>query len=172
MKRTIRFLVKGFCIIIVVMVMFLVGVADQADAASLMIPVAEFTPDGGIGASPGSYYKLFYGGYLSGTDNYPCLVAPVRIPGNATKINKVIIYLIDDNIGAGDPWFQFDGINMATGETDNYTAGEVTTGTSTIQAIELPLSHKTLVKGQVYQLGTCLYGGQYLYGAKVIYTVP
>ena len=163
---------KTGLLFLVLMILVLVCSTDKADAASLMIPVAEFTTDGGVDSGPGSYYKQFSGGYLSGTDSNPCLVAPVKIPGNATKINKVIIYLIDDNTGAGDPWFQLDAINIATGDVDNYTAGDVTTGTSTIQGIELPLSHKALVKGLVYQLGTCLYGGQQLYGAKVIYTVP
>jgi hypothetical protein len=172
MKGTRRFLVKGFCIIIAVMVMFLVADADKADAGSLLIPVAEFTVDGGINTDAGSFYKLFSGGYLSGTASYPCLVAPVRIPGNATKINKVIVYLIDDGSGAIDPFFQLDAINMATGSVDNYTYGNVTNGTTSIQAIELPLSHKALVPGRVYQLGTCLDAGQTLYGAKIIYIVP
>lgn len=171
MKENNRFLGKGFHMMIAVIVMFLIGIAGKTDAASLMIPVAEFTYDGFIGTDPG-YFKDFSGGYLVGGVNYPCLVAPVKIPGNATKINKVIVYLIDDGSGVGNPWFQLDAINMATGAVDNYTAGDVTTGTSTLQAIELPLSHKTLVKGQVYQLGTCLDTGQFLYGAKVVYTVP
>jgi hypothetical protein len=167
-----RFLVKGFCMMIAVIVPFLVGDADKADAASLLIPVAEFTNDGFVNTVPGSYFKFFNGGYLEGGVNYPCLVAPVKLPGNATRINKVIVYLIDDGSGAIDPLFQLDAINMATGVVDNYTIGNVTNGTSTIQATELPLSHKTLVKGQVYQLGTCLDAGQFLYGAKVVYTVP
>jgi phosphate/sulfate permease len=172
MKETRRFLVKGFCIIIAAMVTFLVCAADKADAASVLIPVAEFTTDGGTNTAPGDFYKLFSGGYLVGSASDPCFVAPVKIPGNATKINKVIVYLIDDGSGVSDPWFQLDAIDMAAGAVDNYTAGGVTTGTSTIQAIELPLSKKALVKGRVYQLGTCLDAGQYLYGAKVIYTVP
>jgi hypothetical protein len=172
MKENNRFLGKGFHMMIALIGMFLIGVAGQAGAASVLIPVAEFTNDGFVNTVPGSYFKSFDGGYLEGGVNDPCLVAPVKIPGNATKINKIIVYLIDDGSGVLDPYFQLDAINMATGAVDNYTAGAVTTGTSTIQAIELPLSHKTLVKGQVYQLGTCLDAGQFLYGAKVVYTVP
>jgi len=61
---------------------------------------------------------------------------------------------------------------MATAFTEDYVNYEVTEGTDTIQGIELPLLKRKLVKGRVYQLGTCLYSGQYLYGAKVVYTVP
>ena len=100
----------------------------------------------------------------------PC--APVKIPGTATKINKVIVYLTDDGSSTTLPFFQLTAINMATAFAEDYVFTDVTTGTPTIQAIELPLITKTLVKGRVYQLGTCLDAGQFLYGAKVIYTVP
>lgn len=163
---------KTGAILSVLVILFLAGSAYRADAASLLIPVAEFTYDGWGGADPMPYFKSFHGGYLAGSDAGPCLVASVRLPGNATKINKVIVYLIDNGTGAYDPYFTLDAIDMTTGTTYNYFAYEVTTGTSTVQAIELPLSQKQLVKGRVYQLGTCLSGGQYLYGAKVVYTVP
>jgi hypothetical protein len=169
MEGTKKFLVKGFYMI-AVMVMFLVGAADKACAAtaSVVIPAAEFTDDG-FGAS---YTKSFSGGYLGGTDDSPCLVAPVKIPGNATKINKLIVYLIDDGTGAGDPLFQLTAIDMTTAFAEDYVNSEVADGTDVIQAIEVPLLKQKVVKGRVYQLGTCLYGGQYLYGVKVLYTVP
>jgi hypothetical protein len=90
MKGKNRFLVKGFCMMIAVIVPFLVVAADKADAASVLIPVAEFTTDGTTYTDAGSFYKSFSRGYLEGSDTYPCLVAPVRIPGNATKINKEV----------------------------------------------------------------------------------
>ncbi len=95
-------LVKGFYMMIAVMVMFLMGAVDKADAASasILIPVAEFTNDGFVNTVPGSYFKSFSGGYLEGIANDPCLVAPVKIPGTATKINKVIVYLTDDGTGS------------------------------------------------------------------------
>ena len=104
--------------------------------------------------------------------NDPCLVAPVKIPGSATKINKVIVYLIDDGTGTVSPHFELTAIGMTTAFAEDYVFADVTEGTDTIQGIELPLLKQKLVKGRVYQLGTCLDAGQYLYGAKVIYTVP
>jgi len=163
---------KAGLMFLALMISVLVGFANRAEAGSIMISVAEFTADGDTDTGPGTYLKSFDGGYLTGSIPRPCLVAPVRIPGNATKINKVIVYLIDDGTAPVDPWFQLDAINMATGDVDNYTAGVVTTGTDTVQGIELPLLKQKLVKGRVYQLGTCLSGGQFLYGAKVVYTVP
>jgi len=172
MKGKSNFFAKCFCMMIAVIVLFLAGDVDKAEAASLLIPVSEFTTNGEIETDAGTFFKSFSGGYLSGTATYPCLIAPVRIPGNATKINKVIVYLIDDFIGVSAPYFQLDALNMATGIVDNYTNAFVTNGTSFVQGYELPLSHKALVKGRVYQLGVCLDEGEYLYGAKVIYTVP
>jgi hypothetical protein len=170
MKGKNRFFVKGFYMMIAVMTMFLVGAADRACAAtgSVVIPVAEFTDDG----FGGSYTKSFSGGYLGGADDSPCLVAPVKIPGNATKINKLIVYLTDDGTGAFDPLFQLTAIDMTTAFAEDYVKGEVADGSDTIQAIEVPLLKQKLVKGRVYQLGTCLANGQYLYGVKVLYTVP
>jgi hypothetical protein len=174
MKRKNRFFVKGFYMMIAVMTMFLVGAADKADAASasVLIPVAEFTTDGGTWTAPGDFFKSFAGGYLSGGDSGSCLVAPVKIPGNATKINKLIVYLTDDGTGAFHPLFQLTAIDMTTAFAEDYVNSEVADGSDTIQAIEVPLLKQKVVKGRVYQLGTCLYGGQYLYGAKVLYTVP
>jgi hypothetical protein len=163
-----------FLVLIAVVVTFLVGAADEAYAAtgSLLIPVSEFTTDGGTSTSPGDFSKIFPGGYLLGGGTGPCFVAPVSIPGNATKINKVIVYLIDDGLAAFNPYFELTAINMATAFFEDYVNAEVTDGTGTIQAIELPLIQKTLVKGRVYQLAACLMGGQLLYGVKVVYTVP
>ena len=61
---------------------------------------------------------------------------------------------------------------MGTAFAEDYFYSTVTAGTDTIQAIELTLDKHALVKGRVYQLGTCLYDGQQLYGVKVVYTVP
>jgi len=161
-------------VFLVLMILALVGSADKADAAtaSLLIPISEFTTDGGTYTSPGDFSKIFPGGYLLGGGTGPCFVAPVSIPGNATKINKVIVYLIDDGFGEFNPYFELTAVNMATAFFEDYVNAEVTDGTGTIQAIELPLIKKVLIKGRVYQLATCLYGGQLLYGAKVVYTVP
>jgi len=170
MKGKNGFIVRFFYMLIAVMAMFLLCAADKADAGSVLIPISEFTIDGGTGAAPGSFYKYFSGGYLAGSIDYPCFLAPVRIPGSATKINKVIVYFTDTN-ATSDPWFQLTALNMATTEYEDYTYGAVE-GTDTIQAIEVPLLKHSLVKGRVYQLGTCLNDGQDLYGAKVFYTVP
>ena len=164
---------KTGLVFFVLMISVLIGFAGQSDAASLLIPVAEFTEDGQTGSDGGNYFKLFQGGgYIEAQVGRPCFVAPVRIPGNATKISKVIVYYQDLNPAPSTAWFTLDAINMATGTSDNYVDAYVNTGTDIIQAFELPLSHKTLAKGQVYQLGTCIEAGQYLYGAKVVYTVP
>ena len=174
MKRKYRFLIKGFFMMIAVMVMFLVGATDKADAAtaSVLIPMTEFTTDGGTWTAPGDFRKYFEGGYLEGGVNGPCLVAPVKIPGNATKINKLIVFLADDGTAIRSPYFNLSGITLATGVYDVYYDDWVTSGLSSVQAIEVPLDMHTVVKGRVYQLGTCLYDGQRLYGAKVVYTVP
>ena len=170
MKGKSRFFVKVFCMMIAVLAMFLLAAVDKADAGSVLIPISEFTIDGGTGAAPGSFYKYFSGGYLAGSIDYPCFLAPVRIPGSATKINKVIVYFTDTN-ATSDPWFQLTALNMATTEYEDYTYGAVE-GTDTIQAIEVPLLKQKLVRGRVYQLGTCLDADQQLYGVKVVYTVP
>jgi hypothetical protein len=173
MKGKYRFLVKGSFMMIAVMVIFLVVATNKADAAtgSAVITAAEFTTDGGTYTAPGDFYKHFSGAYLEGGANGPCFVARVPIPGSATKINKLIVYLTDTNV-TKDPYFQLTALNIATTDYEDYFAADVLTGTDTIQAIELTLDKHALVKGRVYQLGTCLYDGQQLYGAKVIYTVP
>jgi len=170
MKEKSKFFVKFFHMMVAVTVLSVVGAADSAVAAtgSVVIPVAEFTDDG-FGAS---YEKSFGGGYLSGSVESPCLVAPVKIPGNATKINKLIVYLTDDGTGGFDPLFQLTAIDMTTAFAEDYVYSDDTVATDTIQAIELTLLKQKLVKGRVYQLGTCLANGQVLYGAKVLYTVP
>ena len=173
MKGKSRFFVKVLDIMIAVMVMFFVGAAGKADAAtgSAVITAAEFTTDGGTYTAPGDFYKHFSGAYLEGGANGPCFVARVPIPGSATKINKLIVYLTDTNV-TKDPYFQLTALNIATTDYEDYFAADVLTGTDIIQAIELTLDKHALVKGRVYQLGMCLYDGQQLYGAKVIYTVP
>jgi hypothetical protein len=88
------------------------------------------------------------------------------------KITKVVVYFEDLNPAPLSAWFTLDATDMAAGTTYNYVDYYVETGTNIVQAFELPLSHKALVKGQVYQLGTCIRDNHYLYGAKVVYTVP
>ncbi len=171
MKGKNRALVKGSCVTIAVIVAFFLITLNKASAGSILISVAEFTTDGGTYTAPGDFYKSFSEGYLSGSASDPCFLAAVKIPANARKVTNVTVYLTDDGTGTANPWFQLDAIDMATGTVDNYTAVEVTTGTITIQPIGLPLSHNNLVKGRVYQLGTCLDAGQKLYGAKVFYSL-
>jgi len=162
---------KTGLVFLILMILVLVSFTDKANAGSVMIPVAEFTYDGTSGADTYPYFKSFVGGYLTGSDTRSCLVAPVKLPGNATKINKVIVYLIDEGTGAGFPFFRLTAIDMTTAFAEDYVDYNVTEGIDTIQGIELPLLKQKLVKRRVYQLGTCLYAGQYLYGVKVVYTV-
>ena len=163
---------KAGLVFLVLMISVLVGFAGKSDAGSVLIPVAEFTEDGQTNADAPNYLKDFQGGSLEARDSWSCFVAPVRIPGNATKITKVIVYFKDLNPAPASAWFTLDAIDMAAGTADNYVDYYLQTGTDIVQAFELPLSHKALVKGRVYQLGTCLTVNHYLYGAKVVYSVP
>jgi len=174
MKGKTVFLTKMFFMMIAIIVPFLSGAVDKACAGSgsVVIPMTEFSTDGGTWTSPGDFSKHLNGGFLQGGTSDPCLIAPVRIPGNATRVNKLIVYLRDWHIGQYSPYFHFSGITMETGEYEVYYDGSVTRGDETVQAIELPLLKHKLVKGRVYQLGTCLDQGQQFYGAKVIYTAP
>ena len=171
-------------VLIAVMVTFLVGAADKADAAtgSVMISAAEFTPDGFIDmvptvTGPGSYRKSFDNGGLSGTAAGPCLVAPVKIPGTATKINNVIVYLIDEgNPGTIPAHFKLISIELALNASgalgEDYVDTDVGQANIFLHGIQLPLLKKKLVKGRLYQVGICLDDGQHLYAVKVVYTVP
>ena len=161
---------KTGLVLLVLIILVLVGATEKTNAASILIPVAEFIPDGNTGY--GSYSIHIRGGYLAGSADYPCFVAPVRIPTNATKITKVVVYLQDWGLGTSNPYFTLDAINMATGSTESYLATEVSTDNGGELAIELSLDKKSLVKGRVYQLGACLDEDQWLYGAKVVYTLP
>ncbi len=165
-----RNIIGILCAVIAVTSMFIVGVAGNASAGVVKLSAAQFTSDGG----GGSYYKLFSAGTITGDDTGPCLVAPVSIPGTATSITSVVVYLTDDgSSAAGSPWFRLTGLNMTTGVTKTYVVGDVTTGTTTLQGITVPFSNgkpsNATVPGMVYQFGTCLYGGQALYGAKISY---
>ena len=161
---------SSFAVVCLVCAAILIGgTMSSSEAANIRIPVAEFTTDGGVETAPGNFYKLFSGGYLVGGTNSPCFVAPVRLPNNATTIKKVIVYFSDTS-AADSPFFQLDAIDMETGTVTNYTIGNVTTGTPTIQGIELPLSQTSLAKKRVYQLGTCLNSSEFFYGAKVVYS--
>jgi hypothetical protein len=163
---------KAGLVFLVLIISVLVIFAGNSNAATVLIPVAEFTEDGQTNADAVNYFKDFQGGFLQGKDSWSCFVAPVRIPGNATKINKVTVYFKDLNPAPVVAWFTLDAVDMAAGTTDNYVDYSLLNGTDIVQAFDLPLSHKALVKGRVYQLGTCLQNDHYLYGAKVVYSVP
>ena len=163
---------KTGLVCLALLILVLVGSTDNADSSSVLIPVAEFTADGQTTSDSGTYFKDFVGGFLEGRGSWSCFVAPVRIPGNATKINKVIVYFEDLNPAPLSAWFTLDATDMAAGTTYNYVSYYVETGTDFVQAFELPLSQKALVKGRVYQLGTCMRDNHYFYGAKVVYAVP
>lgn len=171
MEKTKRFL--AVCSIAIVS-LFIIGASCTAYAAtgSVLISMSEFTIDGGTGSAPGDFYKTFNGGYLSGGASDPCFTASVHIPGNATKINKVVVYLTDTGSSSERPFFQLTGLSMGTGQIDNYCDANVTTGTSSVQPIQVPVLKHNLVPGRVYQLGACISNGQNLYGAKVVYTTP
>jgi hypothetical protein len=160
---------KTGLIFLIMMILALLGFADRADTASLIIPVSEFTPDGN--SSPGDY-TISMDGILTGSSTYPCFFAPVRIPGKAKKISRVIIYLIDYGTGTVDPYFNLAALNIAEATYEYYISDYVDTGTSTIQGIDLILDQQALLKGRVYQFGTCLDAGQALYGVQVFYKVP
>jgi hypothetical protein len=163
MKRAKGNIFRMLCVLITAMSVLCIGIAGNAFAGVVRISAAEFTSDG----MGGSYSKWFDRGTLLGDDSNPCLVARVNIPGTARSITKVVVYLTDDGSSSSHPWFSFSGLNMATGETA-YGDDEVTTGTTTLQGIQIPVGWATKA-GMVYQLGTCLQGGQELYGAKVVY---
>ncbi len=165
MKRTKGNVIRLFCTVIAVMTVIFVGSAGNAFASAVKLSAADFTSDGGSG----TYFKLFSQGTLEGDSSNPCLVAPVNIPGTATSIDKIVVFLTDDGSGALAPWFRLTGLNMKTGDTTTYFVGDVTEGTTTLQGIQIPVGMPTEVGPMVYQLGTCLDGGQFLYGVKVVY---
>ncbi len=142
------------------------GMIGIANAGAVKISVAEFTTDGNNAQF--SYAKNVANGTLTGSTSNPCLVAAVKIPSTATQIKKLILYLTDEGIGS-HPSFDLIGLNPVDGTTTKYGSDIVTTGTSVVQGIEVPLVEKNITKGQNIALGLCLSEGQVFYGAKIKY---
>ena len=138
----------------------------MADAGAVKISSAEFTSDGD--SAQFAYVKPFIDGTIV-ANAFACLVAPVKIPGSATKITKLTVYLTDDGVAAIRPQFRLTGMKPADGTTTDYATTFVTTGTSVVQGIVVPLLEKNITKGQNISLGFCIDAGQVFYGAKVNY---
>lgn len=152
------------CAMAMALVMF--GMTGMADAGAVKISSAEFTSDGD--SAQFAYVKPFLAGTIV-ANAAACLVAPVKLPGTATKITKLTVYLTDDGVAASRPQFRLTGMKPADGTTTDYATTIVTTGTSVVQGISLPLLEKNITKGQNIALGLCLDAGQVFYGAKVTY---
>jgi len=152
------------CAMAMAIVMF--GMTGMADAGAVKISSAEFTSDGDNVQF--AYVKPFIDGTIAG-NAFACLVAPVKIPGTATKITKLTVYLTDDGAAATRPQFRLTGMKPTDGTTTDYATTIVTTGTAVVQGILLPLLEKNITKGQNISLGLCINAGQVFYGAKVNY---
>ena len=152
------------CVIAMAIVMF--GMTGMADAGAVKISSAEFTADGDNAQF--AYVKPFLAGTIV-ANAIACLVAPVKIPGTATTITKLTVYLTDDGAAVNRPQFRLSGMKPTDGTTTDYATTSVTTGTSVVQGILLPLLEKNITKGQNIQLGLCIDAGQVFYGAKINY---
>lgn len=165
--KTGRAVLSVLAIFTVAMALVFGGMTGLAEAGAVNISPSEFTSDGWSDFA--DYFKSFSKGTLSGSSAHPCLVAPVKIPGTATRILRLIVYLTDNGTGAIDPFFRLTGMNMKTGITTTYAESYVATGSVVLQGIEVPLAADTITRGESIALGVCLANGQVLYGAKVKY---
>ena len=153
------------CSMAMAIVMF--GMTGMADAGAVKISPAEFTSDGYNAQF--AYFKRFADGTLEGSADNPCLIAVVKIPGTATRLKKLTVYLTDDGTGTISPSFDLIGMKPTDGTTTTYANTNVTSGTSVVQGIVVPLVEKNITRGQNIALGICLGAGQVFYGAKVNY---
>jgi len=152
------------CVMVMAIVMF--GMTGMADAGAVKISSSEFTSDGD--SAQFAYVKPFIDGTIV-ANAFACLVAPVKIPGTATKITKLTVYLTDDGVAAIRPQFRLTRMKPTDGTTTDYATTFVTNGTSVVQGILVPLLGKNITKGQNISLGLCIDAGQVFYGAKVNY---
>ena len=63
MKENNSLFVKGICMMIAVIVPFLLGTTDRADAGNVLIPVAEFTTNGEVETDAGTFFKSTIGNH-------------------------------------------------------------------------------------------------------------
>jgi hypothetical protein len=139
------------------------GVAASTLGNVIVIPPASFVPDG---LAPDTHFTSFTDGHIQGTDRYGCLLAPVILPPGASSLDRVLVFVHDDN-SSESVTFSVRRVSLKKGSSSRLGSVETQDSAGPVK-YEIPLKSSSVSNSFAFQITTCLNSPDiFLYGARV-----